>query len=116
MMGQCEAHGAFEQMLRGSVEALTTKIGEGLKMLSEQSAANGKSLAQVLENQSDRRALCAKQDERIKAQERSSETNSGEHKEFWRAINQLRIYVYMGLGGVVVINGLLALYVKGVFK
>lgn len=116
MEHQCAAHGAFEQMLRGSIEALTSKISEGLRLLSDQSAANGKALTQVLENQSDRRALCAKQEERIKAEEEKSATNSDEHKDFWKAINQLRVYVYIGLGGVLAINGLLALYVKGVSK
>lgn len=114
-MTQCASHALFEQMMQKSIDTLAERIGEGIRALTEQSRANGAALQLVLDNQSSRRELCGRQDERLRTLEAEAEALWRGHEkaqaDLWEAVNALRRYVYMGLGGVFVINavGLIAL-------
>lgn len=114
--GVCASHAAFERMIERWVEGLGEQIGKLAEAVTAQSRANGEALEKVLANQADRRELCGQQNARLdnleKLQVSQQVDNSGEHKEVWSAINKLRLYVYMGIGIVVAINALLAVYVK----
>lgn len=104
-MTQCSSHAMFEKMMQESIENLADRIGDGIKLLTEQSKANGEALAQVLAGQADRRAMCATQDGRINACEAANERCQKDRDALWDATNKLRYYVYAGVGISLVVNG-----------
>jgi hypothetical protein len=96
-MTQCSAHDLFEKLLQNSIDNLAEKIGEGVEALRLQSVENGNAIKLVLENQSAKRELCGKQGARIDALENSNNAQ-------WGAITDLRRLVWMGAGGLVVVQ------------
>jgi len=115
-MTQCASHKTFEELIKGSIESLAREIRDGIRAVAEQSRSNGAVLTQVVEGQARRRETCAAQVVRIGNMEDALAVNDEHHRAFWKEINALKKFVYMGLGGVLVLNALLVLAVRGVLR
>jgi predicted amino acid dehydrogenase len=95
----------FERFLENGMKHLSEKLSELTVALTAQSQANGEAIAKVLEGQADRRELCGKRGAEIETLQYSDE-------EQWKAITDLRRLVWMGAGGLTVVNTLLILAAK----
>jgi len=105
--GQCSSHEMFERFLRQSMESLGNRLAELAEALTSQSKANGEAIHKVLANQADRRELCGQQNARLDNLESSD-------KDQWTAINDLRKYVWVGVGIMVAAQVALKFVFKGV--
>lgn len=114
--GTCPGHASFERMIESMFERLGDRMAEMAGMMAEQNKANAEAVAKILENQSDRREICGRQNARLEALEAKVAAERSEtleaRKEIWSAINNLRFYVFMGIGIVVALQALLVLVIK----
>ena len=114
--GTCPGHASFERMIESMFERLGDRMAEMARMMAEQNKANAEAVAKILENQSDRREICGRQNARLEALEAKVAAERSEtleaRKEIWSAINKLRFYVFMGIGIVVALQALLVLVIK----
>jgi len=88
---QCTSHAMFEKMIQQSLDALTDRVAEGVRVFSAQSVQNGEMLTKVLENQAVRKELCGRQSERIDGHEERIETMEQE-------IKTQQKYLWIGVG------------------
>lgn len=105
--GQCSSHEMFERFLQQSMESLGNRLADLAEALTSQSKANGEAINKVLANQADSRELCGQQGARLDNLEVSD-------KDQWRAINDLRKYVWIGVGIMVAAQVVLKFVFKGV--
>ena len=114
--GTCPGHASFERMIESMFERLGYRMAEMAGMMAEQNKANAEAVAKILENQSDRREICGRQNARLEALEAKVAAERSEtleaRKEIWSAINKLRFYVFMGIGIVVALQALLVLVIR----
>lgn len=114
--GTCPGHASFERMIESMFERLGDRMAEMARMMAEQNKANAEAVAKILENQSNRREICGRQNARLEALEAKVAAERSEtleaRKEIWSAINKLRFYVFMGIGIVVALQALLVLVIK----
>ena len=114
--GTCPGHASFERMIESMFERLGDRMAEMARMMAEQNKTNAEAVAKILENQSDRREICGRQNARLEALEAKVAAERSEtleaRKEIWSAINMLRFYVFMGIGIVVALQALLVLVIK----
>jgi hypothetical protein len=95
----------FEQFLETGMKHLSEKLSELTVALTAQSQANGAAITKVLDGQADRRELCGKRGIQIEVLQDSDEVQ-------WTAITDLRRLVWMGAGGLMVVNTLLIVAAK----
>lgn len=114
--GTCPGHASFERMIESMFERLGDRMAEMARMMAEQNKTNTEAVAKILENQSDRREICGRQNAHLEALEAKVAAERSEtleaRKEIWSAINKLRFYVFMGIGIVVALQALLVLVIK----
>jgi len=114
--GTCPGHASFERMIESMFERLGDRMAEMARMMAEQNKTNAEAVAKILENQSDRREICGRQNARLEALEAKVAAERSEtleaRKEIWSAINKLSFYVFMGIGIVVALQALLVLVIK----
>lgn len=111
----CAFHDQSMEQLRATLLDIKEQMREGIAALNQQSIAFQATITKIVEAQSARQALCAKQDQRLVSMER----NQTEHREFhtkdreeyltekadmWSSVNKLRFHVYVGLGVGLVIQ------------
>lgn len=105
----CAFHNQSMEQLRETLLDIKEQMREGIKALHQQAAAFAESIARIMDSQTARRELCAKQAQRIETLEdnqmqhrtdhaKAREEHVQERAELWTAINKLRLYVYAGLG------------------
>lgn len=104
---QCSSHAMFERFLQQSMESLGDRLAQLAEALTSQSKSNGEAIAKVLANQADRRELCGQQNARLDNLESSD-------KDQWKAIDDLRKYVWIGVGIMVAAQVALKFIFKGV--
>lgn len=112
---QCSSHAMFEQLIKKDLNNLTNKIAEGLENLAKQSAINGTDIKQVLQNQSDRRELCGRQNARIDEIDKKIISIQETDKVQWDAINNMRKYIYIGLGVITTLQFVIPLLMKIIY-
>lgn len=105
--GQCSTHATFEKLIENGLTNLGDRLQQLAEALTSQSAANGKAIGQVLENQADRRELCGRQNARLDGLEKSD-------GDQWTAITELRKYMWIGVGIVIAAQVILKFVFKGV--
>lgn len=105
--GQCATHATFEKLIENGLANLGDRLQQLAEALTSQSAANGKAIGQVLENQADRRELCGRQNARLDGLEKSD-------VDQWTAITELRKYMWIGVGIVIAAQVILKFVFKGV--
>ncbi len=105
---QCSSHRLFEKMMQQSLENLAGKITEGIRVFSEQSASNGEMLQKVLENQSERRALCGKQSGRIDAHEFRLDSHGDKIRTLDNELKETNKNLYIGVGLVIAVQTIVA--------
>ena len=104
---QCATHATFEKLIENGLANLGDRLQQLAEALTSQSAANGKAIGQVLENQADRRELCGRQNARLDGLEKSD-------VDQWTAITELRKYMWIGVGIVIAAQVILKFVFKGV--
>lgn len=105
--GQCSTHATFEKLIENGLANLGDRLQQLAEALTSQSAANGKAIGQVLENQADRRELCGRQNARLDGLEKSD-------ADQWIAITEIRKYMWIGVGIVLAAQVVLKFVFKGV--
>lgn len=119
----CAFHDQSMETLRSIMLDIKEQMREGLAALKEQAKSFSETMSRVVESQTTRQALCARQDQRIA----NLEQNQAQHREahakdreeylkeradMWTAVNKLRFHVYVGLGIGLVLQ-LLAPFIIG---
>ncbi|GAB6125025.1 hypothetical protein [Humidesulfovibrio idahonensis] len=115
MTAPCAFHDQSMEQVRSTLVDIREQMREGLAALKEQADLFRDTIAKVVDAQSARRELCAKQDQRLvsleQAQTQHREAHAIEREEYlqdradsWSAVNKLRFHVYMGLGGFAILE------------
>lgn len=104
-MVQCSSHSTFEKMFENGMKHLSERLGDLTKVLTAQNEATKEILDRVVEGQAQRRELCGQRGAQIDALEKSDDAQ-------WGAITDLRRLVWMGFGGLTVVNTLILLLAK----
>lgn len=94
---QCSSHLMFEKMMMTAIDNLADKITEGISAITTASLGNDRQLKQVLDSLSTRNELCGQRGAKIDGLASSDLTQ-------WRAIDDLRKKIYVGMGVVVALQ------------
>lgn len=111
----CAFHDQSMEQLRAAVLDLRDQLRQGLEGVAAQSRANGETLVRIVDSQTVRRELCARQGARLGTLERGGEQHREAHMaereeylaeraDLWNAVNKLRFHVYVGLGAGLVLQ------------
>ena len=123
----CAFHDQSMEQLRATLLDIKDQMRAGIEVLNKQAEAFAQTIARIVESQSERRALCAKQEQRITNLEQSQIQHRAQHAtereeyledraDMWAAINKLRFHVYVGLGAAIVLQILAPFIIRAVFK
>ncbi|MHC1701495.1 MAG: hypothetical protein AB9900_11010 [Humidesulfovibrio sp.] len=105
----CAFHDQSMEHLRATLLDIKEQMREGLAALRDQHRIFSEAITKVMDSQTTRQALCARQAQRLEALENNQaqhrtdhatarEEHIEEHAEFWTAINKLRLIAYIALG------------------
>lgn len=119
----CAFHDQSMEQLRVTMLDIKAQLRDGIEALKEQSKAFQSAITKIFESQTQRQALCARQDQRLATLEQNQakhrEDHAKEREEYlqdraaiWTAVNKLRFHVYVGLGVGLVLQ-LLAPFIIG---
>ena len=114
--GVCAGHASFERMIENMMQGLSSQVTKLAEAVQAQSRENAEALAKVLANQSDRREMCGQQKARIASLESKVTAERAEtldaRKEIWTAVNNLKFYVFIGIGLVLAMQTALMVWLK----
>lgn len=123
----CAFHDQFLEQIRDALVSLKEQMRQGIEAVAAQSRANGETLIRIVESQTARRELCARQAERLTGMERAQAEHKAGHAadrdeylaeraDLWGAVNKLRFHVYVGLGVGLVLQIIGPLVLRAVFR
>lgn len=123
-MGEhCAVHDILFSQMGKDLQAMAKSMTEALERIANQSSSNGDKLEQVLLSQGERKAVCARQDQRIEGLEKDASEvwdkmtlaeakTDASFNKLWDALNSLRRIVWVGTGIFIAAQIALKLWLK----